>query len=72
MTEQEYLEVRVNDQITWYNKKSGTNKKYHQQSKALIIVFSALIPFATGYNEVFWMNYLIGLLGVLILSLIHI
>ncbi|MFY0630857.1 MAG: DUF4231 domain-containing protein [Flavobacteriaceae bacterium] len=68
MTEQEYLSERVDGQIAWYNKKSGINKGYHLKSKALIIIFSALIPFATGYisSERVWLDYGIASLGVLI------
>ena len=68
MSEQEYMESRVDDQIEWYNKKSATNKKYHLRLKALIIIFSAVIPFATGYNSADnpWLDYIIGILGVLI------
>ena len=29
MSEKEYIESRVDDQIAWYNKKSAINKKYH-------------------------------------------
>ena len=68
MSEQEYMESRVDDQIAWYNKKSSTNKKYHLRLKALIIIFSAVIPFATGYNSTDkpWVDYIIAILGVLI------
>lgn len=67
MTEEEYLKERVDDQITWYNKKSGINKGLHLKSKALIIIFAALIPFTTGYisPQTEWVNYLIAVLGVL-------
>ena len=68
MSEKEYIESRVDDQIAWYNKKTAINKKYHLRLKALIITFSALIPFATGYNSADkpWIDYIIAILGVLI------
>tara|TARA_B110000908_G_scaffold159239_1_gene201201 strand:+ start:803 stop:1231 length:429 start_codon:yes stop_codon:yes gene_type:complete len=68
MSDKEYLESRVDDQIAWYNKKSSINKKYHLRLKALIIIFSSLIPFATGYNSIDrpWVDYIIATLGVLI------
>jgi hypothetical protein len=68
MTEQEYMEVRVDNQIAWYNKKSAINKSYDLKSKALIMIFSALIPFATGYNlpDKPWVDYIIAILAVLI------
>lgn len=28
MTEEEYLKERVEDQISWYDKKSGNNKRW--------------------------------------------
>ena len=71
MTPEDYIQNRVDDQISWYNKKSGINKKYHYLSKVWIIIFSALIPFATGINNNFGviMDYFIGLLGILIVIL---
>jgi hypothetical protein len=68
MSEQEYMEARVDNQIAWYNKKSSINKSYDLKSKALIMIFSALIPFATGYNDPGkpWVDYIIAVLGVLI------
>ena len=68
MSEQEYIQSRVDDQIAWYNKKSSINKKYYLRLKSLTIIFSILIPFATGYNseDKLWVDYIIGTLGILI------
>lgn len=44
MTEQDYLTERIDDQINWYSKKSGFNKKRYQFLKALIVIISASIP----------------------------
>jgi hypothetical protein len=68
MSEQEYMEARVDNQIAWYNKKSSINKSYDLKSKALIMIFFALILFAAGYNDPSepWIDYIIALLGVLI------
>ena len=44
MTEQDYISTRIDDQIDWYSKKSGTAKKYYQRIKALVIFISACIP----------------------------
>lgn len=67
MTEDEYIKERVDNQINWYSTKSGTNKNYHLWTKALVIVFAALIPFAAGFisPDTAWLNYLIATLGVL-------
>ena len=71
MAPEEYLKDRIDDQINWYNTKSGINKKYHYLTKILIIIFSAIIPFATGIQTEYpvLINYLVGLLGVLIVIL---
>jgi hypothetical protein len=67
MTQEEYIKERVEDQIKWFDKKSGINKTYHLWTSGFIIFFAALIPFAAGFNtkETAWMNYVIALLGVL-------
>ena len=67
MTEDEYIKERVDDQIDWYSTKSGTNKNYHLWTKALVIIFAALIPLAAGFitPTTAWLNYVIASLGVL-------
>ena len=67
MTEEEYIEKRVNDQIQWYSKKSAINKNYHLSTRGLVIVFAALIPFAAGFitEKTIQLNYVIAVLGVL-------
>lgn len=71
MTPEEYIQLRVDDQINWYSKKSGINKKYHYLTNVWVIIFSAIIPFATGINDQTdnLMSYFIGLLGILIVIL---
>lgn len=65
MTEKEYLTDRLEDQITWYDKKSCWNQKWYKRLKASEIVISALIPFASGFIlEPLWGKYLIGTLGL--------
>lgn len=66
MTEEQYLSERVEDQINWYSKKSTINKTYYLCANALVIVFAALIPFFAGFaKEYTWLNFPIGVLGVL-------
>ncbi len=75
MNQEDYLKDRVDEQIAWYGRKSGINKKYHLWSNGLIITFSALIPFFTGLissdcngntdgENVVWLPYTIAGLGV--------
>ena len=66
MTAEEYLKDRVDDQISWYGKKSVINKTSYLWTNGLIIVFAALIPFCAGFlDQVPWLNYAIATLGVL-------
>jgi len=54
---------RLEDQISWYDKKSQHNQLRFKQLKLLEIVFAAIIPFAAGFQ---WPAVFTGLLGVLI------
>ncbi len=66
MTAEEYLKDRVDDQISWYGKKSAINKTSYLWTNGLIIVFAALIPFCAGFlDQVPGLNYAIATLGVL-------
>ena len=71
MTAEQYITERVEDQISWYEKKSAINKKYHLWTNASIIIFAALIPFLAGISEeeLEWTKYLIAVLGVLTATL---
>ena len=73
MTEQEYLETRVNDQIDWYDKKSGWNKRQYTRMKVAEMVMALLIPFLTGYISTgpgaTPLKVTVGLLGVAVAAL---
>ena len=67
MDENEYLENRLNDQINWYNSRSGDNQKYYKNLRILEIVCAATIPFMAGLGSVFQYNeFIVGFLGVVI------
>ncbi len=44
----EYLEKRVDDQISWYGKKSAVIKKRHYTLRVIVILISVILPFLTG------------------------
>lgn len=71
MTEKEYLEQRVEDQITWYNNKSSNNKKLFQVLKIMEIIFALAVPFLSGFlsAERMEIKYLISLIGVIIAAI---
>lgn len=47
MTDSEYIEQRLDDQIKWYSKKSTSYKKRHMFIEIAIIISSATIPILT-------------------------
>lgn len=48
MDTKEYLEKRVDDQISWYGKKSAVIKKRHYTLRVIVILISVILPFLTG------------------------
>jgi len=65
MTPEEYLEQRVDDQINWYDSKSGSNQKWHKNLRAIEIISAALIPFIANSSWEY-SNLIVGTLGVII------
>ncbi|ART74886.1 hypothetical protein B4U37_01965 [Sutcliffiella horikoshii] len=67
MTEQEYLIERLEDQISWYDKKSGQAQRYYKWMKRLVIIISASIPLFVGFiaEAKVWAT-IVGTLGVII------
>ena len=70
-TEEEYLQSRVLDQIKWYDKKSGSNKKWYLSFKITEIVLALFIPFLSGYindneNPI---KIIIGILGIIVAAI---
>lgn len=68
MKEQDYLELRFEDQINWYDKKSKFNKKMYQSLVLIEIIFSVSIPFFVSYanDENPSIKIIIGILAVCI------
>ncbi len=68
MKEEQYLNERLENQLKWYSNKSANNKMLHLWTQALVIIFSALIPFLAGFMETgpVYLNYIIGVLGMLV------
>jgi len=67
MDEQEYIKVRLEDQIDWYSKKSQSNQKWFKSLRLIEIVSATLIPFLAGIGQSFpCYRIIIGCLGVII------
>lgn len=66
----DYIETRLNDQITWHSKKSQFNQKKYKQIKTLVILCAAFVPLLAGINAAggcyLLLKPAIGGLGVII------
>jgi hypothetical protein len=49
MTEDEYVESRLHDQIAWYNKKSAFNQNRYKTLRVVEILLATSVPFLTGF-----------------------
>jgi hypothetical protein len=49
MTEEEYIEERLNDQIIWYSKKSQTNQKWFKRLRRAFLRPSEFALLCTFY-----------------------
>lgn len=63
MEHQDVTMTRLEDQITWYDAKSGVAQQWFKGLKVLTIVSAALVPLAAGLG---WHPVVIGAIGVLI------
>lgn len=67
MTEEEYLNQRLEDQIDWYSTKSSLCQSRYKALRIVEIVAAAIIPLLSGMGEqVPCGPWIIGSLGVLI------
>jgi hypothetical protein len=48
---EDYLKTRVNDQISWYERKSALNKNYFKRLQVVAIVCGAAIPVLTVFED---------------------
>lgn len=49
MNQEKYLKERLEDQIDWYDRKSGQSQKWFKRLQIASILASATIPFLVGY-----------------------
>jgi hypothetical protein len=64
----QYLQERVQDQISWYERKSASNKCWFHRLRTTVIVSGALIPLLVGYanGPCEWLKYVAGALGAVV------
>jgi hypothetical protein len=68
MTDQEYIEQRLDDQQQWYSKKSSWNQKWYKRLRVIEIVLAAGIPFFTSLinKDMSFMTYVVSALAFVI------
>ena len=69
ITEDQYLTVRLDEQLAWYDRKSSWNQKWFRRVQMVQIVVSALIPFISGLGGILpgnWGLILVGAMGMVI------
>ena len=68
MTQDEYLEKRLDDQIDWYSKKSKRNKQCYQVLKTAEIVLAAITPFVVALvsSDTDFLKYVAGSMSIII------
>lgn len=67
MNEQKYLEERLQDQIDWYDRKSGLYQTRYKRLRMLEILAASSIPFLSGYIETWaYITPVVGALGLFI------
>ncbi len=66
--DQEYMKIRVDNQIKWYSKKSQQNQKAYRFIRLFEIIFSAGIPFIVGFADIRidLVRWSVALIGVLL------
>lgn len=71
MTAEEYINERLNDQITWYSNKSQTQQRKFKTIRIVEIIAAALIPFLSVLSVAYpviapYLTITVGVLGMII------
>src|SRR2546428_349798 len=67
MSEDEYLQKRVEEQIAWYSRRSRVNKQAFMTLRIIEIIAAALIPLLSGYvKQLNWLQFVVGVLGLIV------
>jgi hypothetical protein len=67
MTETDYLQQRLDDQINWYSTKSAECQLRYKRLRMSEIVSAAIIPFVSGMGDkVLYAPWIVGSLGIFI------
>ncbi len=72
MDEEKYLEDRIDDQISWYDRKSMWNKRYYNILRIIELTLGVSIPFLVNFIDSpgSYIKIVIGIFGVLVALII--
>ncbi|USG65750.1 DUF4231 domain-containing protein [Brevibacillus ruminantium] len=67
MSPSEYIKMRLDEQIDWYDNKSTHARKIYKRLQTWEIIFAAVIPLLSGYVSNHWLvPFAIALIGSII------
>src|SRR4030095_4684135 len=67
VNQDDYIKDRVDGQIEWYDRKSGTNQRWFRWLRIVEIIAAASIPLLVGYaDSITELKIVVGILGLLI------
>ena len=67
ISESEYFEQRLDDQINWYDRKSSTNQAAYKRLRLIEIIAAASIPLLAGFSQGPWyIGVSIGVVGLIV------
>lgn len=70
VTPEEYIKTRLDEQITWYSRKSSQNQRMHKRLQLLIVISSTSIPFLSAYSSEYSIfQIIVGIIGVMVAAL---
>lgn len=70
VTPEDYIKSRLEDQISWYSRKSSMNQRMYKRLQLVTIIFSASIPFISAYSaQSEYIQIIVGLAGVSIAAI---
>lgn len=65
LSEDDYLEQRVEDQLKWYSAKSTTNKNHYYRLQIFALIAAALIPVIILSNDSGYARIAVAIIGAL-------
>lgn len=63
MSSEQYMLERVDDQLSWYSKKSASNKTWHHRLQLVTLIAAALVPVVSLSSSELSVRILVALLG---------